>query len=152
MIRPTVLLLALSIIFMGFLSTAMAAAIPTNEVAILGEKFQTLRKIKGHFDGGDYNEDVDAFNGEKHQVMMKLADNFVKIGVLSDDIITVMGISDGIPAEILKSLKRTEPLITPPTNFEYILYKWRGYHDYLWIRINLKTKTVQKSEWYYAYE
>ncbi|KAF9102969.1 hypothetical protein BGX27_010794 [Mortierella sp. AM989] len=152
MFRPTVYLIAISVIFFGLLSTVMAAAIPTTEVVTLGKTFQELRKIKGHFDGGEYNADVDGFNGEKHQVMLKLADAFAETGILSKDITSVMGPSDEIPADILSQLKRTAPQITPPTNFKYILYKWRGYHDYLWFRVNQKTNKVQHSEWYFAYE
>ncbi|KAF9361034.1 hypothetical protein BGX26_006356 [Mortierella sp. AD094] len=154
MFRPTVLLIALSVIFLGLLSTAFAAAIPgvNAEVVALGKSFQELRKIKGHFDGGEYNADVDGINGEKHQVMLKLADAFGKPGALSADITSVMGPSDEIPAEILADLKRSAPRVTPPTNYEYILYKWRGYHDYLWFRINMRTKTAQKSAWYAALE
>ncbi|KAG0001122.1 hypothetical protein BGZ79_005061 [Entomortierella chlamydospora] len=154
MFRPTIFFIALSVIFFGFLSTGLAAAIPNvnAEVVALGETFQELRQIKGHFDGGEYNADVDGFNGEKHQVMLKLADAFGKPGVLSADITSVMGPSDEIPAEILAELKRSAPQVTPPTNFQYILYKWRGYHDYLWFRINMRTKKTQMSAWYAALE
>ncbi|KAI1312299.1 hypothetical protein EDD11_002989 [Mortierella claussenii] len=151
MFRPTVLLLALSVFFLGLLSLTSAAPVVSDVVA-LGQTFQELRKVKGHFDGGEYNAAVDGFNGEKHQVMQKLAEAFSKPSVLSVDIVSTMGPSDEIPAEILAQLKRSAPQVSPPTNFSYLLYKWRGYHDYLWFRINLKSNKVQKSEWYFAYE
>ncbi|KAF9206981.1 hypothetical protein BGZ49_001462 [Haplosporangium sp. Z 27] len=150
MFRPTVLLLTLSVIFLGLISTTLAASI-SSEVVALGKTFQDLRKIKGHFDGGEYNATVDGYGGEKHQVMMQLATALDRT-VLYSDIVTVMGPSDDIPVEILATLKRSAPQVIPPTNYNYLLYKWRGYHDYLWFRINWRTKTVQKSDWYYALE
>jgi hypothetical protein len=64
-----ILLVALSVIFLGLLSSVQAAPTPVEDVQALGRTFQELRKIKGHFDGGEYNPDVDGYNGEKHQVM-----------------------------------------------------------------------------------
>ncbi|KAF9179711.1 hypothetical protein BGZ51_003180 [Haplosporangium sp. Z 767] len=148
-----ILFLTLSVIFLGLLSSVSAAVIPaTNDLQDLGKTFQELRKIKGHFDGGEYNTDVDGFGGKKHKVMQQLHAALGKVGTQSTDVLSIMGPSDEIPAEILKELKRSEPQVTPPTNFRYLLYKWRGYHDYLWFRINLRTMTIQKSEWYFAYE
>ncbi|KAF9276814.1 hypothetical protein BGZ74_003534, partial [Mortierella antarctica] len=89
MFRPTVLLLAISMVFLGLLSAVSAAAIPTDLVA-LGQRFQELRKIKGHWDGADFNPIVDAPNGEKHQVMQKLFEVYGKPGVVSAEIVATM--------------------------------------------------------------
>jgi hypothetical protein len=35
----------------------------------LSEQFQTLRNVKGHYSGGDFNEQTDAPNGAKHNAM-----------------------------------------------------------------------------------
>ncbi|KAF9371570.1 hypothetical protein CPB97_001892, partial [Podila verticillata] len=79
MFRPTVLLLAISMVFFGLLSAVSAAAIPQEtDLVALGQTFQTLREIQGHFDGGDFNPVVDAPNGEKHQVMQKLYEAYGK--------------------------------------------------------------------------
>ncbi|KAF9899646.1 hypothetical protein BX616_002909 [Lobosporangium transversale] len=152
MFRSSIFFIALSVIFFGLLSTVSAAVIPNDEIRALGKTFQKLRKIKGHFDGGEYNKAVDAYNGEKHQVMKKLAEAFGRPSVSSVDIVSTMGPSDEIPEHILAELKRSAPQVTPPTNFKYLLYKWRGYHDYLWFRINLKNNHVFNSDWYFAYE
>ncbi|KAF9425003.1 hypothetical protein BGZ94_007930 [Podila epigama] len=153
MFRPTVLLLTISMVFLGLLSTVFSAPTPeVTDLAALGQQFQELRKIQGHWEGGEFNAAVDGFNGEKHQVMQKLQEALGENGVASAEVLSTMGPSDEIPAEILKQLKRTAPQITPPTNFVYLLYKWRGYHDYVWFRINQKTNKVHSSAWYFAYE
>ena len=70
MFRPTAFLLAISMVFLGLLSAVSAAAIPQEtDIIALGQTFQTLREVKGHWDGADFNPAVDAPNGEKHQVM-----------------------------------------------------------------------------------
>ncbi|KAG0084705.1 hypothetical protein BGZ93_001105 [Podila epicladia] len=153
MFRPTVLLLAISMVFLGLLSAVSAAAIPQEtDLVALGQTFQSLRKVKGHWDGADFNPAVDAFNGEKHQVMQQLFEAYGKPGVVSAEIVATMGPSDEIPANILAQLKRTAPQISPPTNFNYLVYKWRGFHDFIWFRVNMKTDKVQAAEFYAAYE
>ncbi|KAG0330736.1 hypothetical protein BG000_011540, partial [Podila horticola] len=68
--RPAILLATIMMVLLGLLSTAVAAPVPpVEDVQALGKTFQDLRTIKGHFDGGEFNEDVDAFNGKKHQTM-----------------------------------------------------------------------------------
>ncbi|KAG0339206.1 hypothetical protein BG000_002630 [Podila horticola] len=144
MFRPTVFLLVISMVFLGLLSAVSTASIPLEtDLVALGQTFQDLRKIQGHWDGGEFNPAVDGFGGEKHVVMQKLYEAYGKPGVVSADI---------IPDAILARLKRIAPRISPPTNFKYILYKWRGYHDYIWFRVNMKTDKVQASEFYAAYE
>ncbi|KAF9311384.1 hypothetical protein BG003_007467 [Podila horticola] len=153
MFRPTVLLLAISMVFLGLLSAVSAAAIPQEtDLVALGQTFQSLREVKGHWDGADFNAAVDAPNGEKHQVMQKLYAVYSKPGVVSAEIVATMGPSDEIPADILAQLKRSAPQVSPPTNFKYIVYKWRGFHDYIWFRVNMKNDKVWNSEFYAAYE
>ncbi|KAF9372391.1 hypothetical protein CPC16_002454 [Podila verticillata] len=153
MFRPTAFLLAISMVFLGLLSAVSAAAIPQEtDIVALGQTFQALRQVKGHWDGADFNPAVDAFNGEKHQVMQKLYAVYSKPGVVSAEIVATMGPSDEIPANILAQLRRSAPQVSPPTNFKYIVYKWRGFHDYIWFRVNMKNDMVQASEFYAAYE
>lgn len=38
-------------------------------VIALGEKFQQLRNRPGKYDGAEYDENVDSFEGEKYKVM-----------------------------------------------------------------------------------
>lgn len=64
---PTVLLFAVTLVVLSLLSTAFAAPVtPVEDIQALGKTFQVLRTIKGHFDGGEFSADVDAFNGKKH--------------------------------------------------------------------------------------
>jgi len=43
--------------------------LPVEEIA---DEFKKVRKIKGHFDGGAWNDEVDKWMGRKHRLMIKL--------------------------------------------------------------------------------
>ncbi|KFH66345.1 hypothetical protein MVEG_08444 [Podila verticillata NRRL 6337] len=56
-----------------------------------------------------------------------------------------------IPAQVLQELKGTEPEMTI-NMYKYMVFKWRGYHDYLWFRVDDRTHKVIKGDWYHALE
>ncbi|KAF9130023.1 hypothetical protein BGW39_003547 [Mortierella sp. 14UC] len=68
----------------------------TSEFQALGQSFQSLRQIKGHWDGGDSNPAVDNFNGEKHQTLQKLGEYFGRPGTPAANILATMGQPDEI--------------------------------------------------------
>jgi len=41
----------------------------SDNIQELSNQFQTLRNVQGHYMGGDFNEQVDAPNGAKHNAM-----------------------------------------------------------------------------------
>ena len=64
----------LALLLLGFLFYTRTDHLPdmasvSTEFKTLGQNLQSLRKIKGHWDGGDSNPRVDSFNGEKHQAL-----------------------------------------------------------------------------------
>lgn len=62
-----------------------------------------------------------------------------------------MGRSDKITVQVMKELKRSEPEMTSNI-YKYIIYKWRGYHDYLWFHVDDRTRKVVQGDWYFALE
>ncbi|KAF9403864.1 hypothetical protein BGZ94_004487 [Podila epigama] len=152
--RPSSFVLVIALALVSLLSVVVAApitALPIDDIQILGQEYQVLRTVKGHWDGGEFSEEVDAFNGKKHQVMQQLAAEFAKPGVLESKIVKTMGRPDSIPTRVLKELKKSEPEVTI-NMYKYIVFKWRGYHDFLWFRIDDRTHKVVQGEWYYALE
>lgn len=108
---------------------------PANELKSLSQQYLELRKIKGHWGGGDYVADVDSFNGRKQKVMERLGERLGIKGNPRSQVIQWMGEPD---------VKKTEGTT------EQWIYYWRGDHDYL--IFVLDNGLVTKSEWYYAYE
>ncbi|KAG0071829.1 hypothetical protein BGZ92_004179 [Podila epicladia] len=148
--RPAILLAVVIVILLGLLSTVIATPVPpVEDVKVLGKTFQSLRAVKGHFDGGDFNEDVDTFNGKKHRTMQKLAKAFNRAGVLEKTIKKTMGRSDKIPVQVLMELQSTQPEMTINI-YRYMVFKWRGYHDYLWFRVDDRSGKAVKGDWYHA--
>ncbi|KAG0028165.1 hypothetical protein BGZ82_008574 [Podila clonocystis] len=68
----------------------------SSEFQALGQNFQNIRKIKGHWDGGDSNPATDNFNGEKHQLLQKLGEYFGKPGTPAANVLATMGEPDEI--------------------------------------------------------
>ncbi|CAO3566871.1 unnamed protein product [Mortierella alpina] len=72
----------------------------SSEFQTLGQNLQSLRKIKGHWDGGDSDPRVDSFNGEKHQALKQLGEYFGKPGTPAANILTTMGPPDDMKATL----------------------------------------------------
>ncbi|KAG0213134.1 hypothetical protein BGX28_004960 [Mortierella sp. GBA30] len=142
-----VLLVALSIILLGILPASAIPAPPDNDIYTLGQEFQSLRKAPSHWDGGVDNSDVDGSNGRKYRLMEELREHLCKPGTLGSDIVATMGLSDEVRPEDMQRMSLGTPENGSPTDFSYLLYKWRGYHDYLWFRIIHRTNAVTKCEW-----
>jgi hypothetical protein len=34
----------------------------------------------------------------------------------------------------------------------YMIYQWRGWHDYVWFRYDTASEKITGAEWFYAYE
>ncbi|KAG0255197.1 hypothetical protein BG011_005287 [Mortierella polycephala] len=68
----------------------------SSEYQALGESFQNLRNVKGHWDGSEPNPAVDNFNGEKHTLLKQLGEYFGKPGTPAQDILVTMGPPDDV--------------------------------------------------------
>ncbi|KAF9907723.1 hypothetical protein EC991_010670 [Linnemannia zychae] len=154
----------------------------TSEFQALGQNLQNLRKIKGHWDGGDANPAVDNFNGEKHQTLQKLGEYFGKPGTPAANILATMGQPDEIKQTMDEAFQaslmpgpvvgaggqnvlatgaglgdvNTTMMPAGSTNagpqVMYFIYKWRNNHDYLWFKVDALKEEVIESSWYHAYE
>lgn len=109
----------------------------SNNKEILGiiNQYKNLKTKKGHFNGGEWNDELDKWNGKLHNIMIKLGENLGKPDYKCSDIINFLG----DPDEIKKDIEE-----------EHLIYYWRGKHDYLYFIC--KNGFIQKSEWYYSYE
>ncbi len=134
------------------LGTIMAATMEQ-----LSMDFQQLRKIKGHFDGGEYNADVDGFQGKKHTLLLKLGEILGKPGTESSLIVQYLGEPDDTEAEGVVLMpgpymvEKVDNGSTQEPNIKMI-YNWRGKHDYLYFKVNPVSQLVEKSGWYHAGE
>ena len=59
-------------------------------LAALSNEYNTLREIKGHWNGGDFNIAVDGPNSRKHQVMVDLGEQLGVPGTPVERILEIM--------------------------------------------------------------
>lgn len=117
-----------------------------------GMAFRELRPIKGQFEGGGWVEEVDAWNGRKHQLMQDIADELNRARHSEADIIQLLGEPDQTiqKGEELYSTLYPEPSQTTGVSAQILIYHWRGNHDYLFLIS--EDDVVTQIDWWYAGE
>jgi len=171
-------------------SDSPSSTLSASEVTAFAAEYQTLRKIKGHFDGGDYLKDVDGFGGKKHKALEALGKYFGVPGTPAPKVLEVLGKPDEVIPKIHATSVGPHDISGPDaidggggpgTGFQgmsgpflgpgakapaaagaenaqggayFIVYYWRGRHDYLWFEIEVKgaDEVVKRSGWYQAGE
>lgn len=127
---------------------------PRKDLDITAGEFRRLRAVRGHFQGGRWNPDVDSWNGRKHQAMMALGARFGKMGVAAAAVTRSMGEPDlrvcrggpGYPGLMKKlSLKQDSARASC-----YLVYYWRGPRDFLYFAV--QDEVITRSGWRYAGE
>jgi hypothetical protein len=134
-----------------------------DDLPALAEQWATLRSTKGHFQDGEYNSDVDGFNGKKHKLMQDMQK--ILKNSLSSDIISALGSPDQVTESLdtnVIPLMMPGPVIAPEVAIQtgpmlvsgpvYLIYYWRGKHDYLWFKVESSNGQAVDSGWYHALE
>jgi hypothetical protein len=120
----------------------------------LADEFQRLRGVPGHFQGGEWNAEVDAWMGRKHQVMIELGSQLGSGDCSQAQLIELLGPPDAIarPGDPLFDLVSRQPEFQKPSggSYELLIYHWRGGHDVLCFAA--QDQAIVGSGWWYAYE
>ncbi|KAJ3039808.1 hypothetical protein HDV00_011716 [Rhizophlyctis rosea] len=146
----------------------------SNELTTAQSDYQSLRSVKGHFDGGDeFNPDVDKFGGKKQLAMEKLGEYLGAPGTPATRVLQTMGKPDAVVPKTDASQEGPSalqggsagvqgmpgPLIPGGGLAEggnyFLVYYWRGKHDYLWFEVQTDKngdETVKGYDWYKALE
>jgi hypothetical protein len=127
------------------------ANVPLEEIAA---DFRKIRKIKGHFDGGKWNPEVDRWMGRKHRLMIELGLRLSKGKYRKNDIGKLMD----PPDQMVKEGHDLFRLITGQPGYdsltagscEFLVYYWRGKHDFLFFTCD--NNRIVNSGWWYAGE
>jgi len=126
----------------------------TPPIEDIAAEFRNLRQIKGHFEGGTWNDDVDKWMGPKHQLMIQLGSRLGTGEHRKAEVIQLLGPSDLIASEghelytLINGLSGFEKPATGP--YEFLIYYWRGSHDFLYF--TSQDDTIINSGWWYALE
>lgn len=112
------------------------------------QEFRELRKIKGHFSGGDWRDDVDRWNGRKHVVMVELGDVLGNGRYTVDQVDALMGPPDELLGPDSAYWQHDTKL--PPDTTQLRVYYWRGHHDFLYFIC--RNNKVTGARWFMAGE
>ncbi len=130
--KQAVLMLLVSI---GVWSSSCAQS--TLPWSLSAERFQALRRAQGHFNGGAWNAEVDAWNGAKHQAMKALAAQAVEGAVPEATLREWMGPPDetvtcpSVRCDELAAHLTRDTGARPASPQGLSIYDWRGGHDRL---------------------
>ena len=116
--------------------------------------FRKIRKINGHFHGGEWNDDVDKWMGRKHQLMIELGVRLANNKYSKNDVFKLLGQPDQTVRkgdELFKRLTGRPGAGSPAAEAdELLVYYWRGTHDLLFF--NSVNEWIVYSGWWYAGE
>jgi hypothetical protein len=120
----------------------------------MADEFKDLRAIEGHFDGGAWNDDVDQWMGRKHALMIELGDRLGEGAYGRSQVVDLLGAPDAIAREsdALYDLIRDRGEFKGPGGgaYEFLIYYWRGEHDFLYLIV--REETILGAGWWYAGE
>lgn len=121
-------------------------------IADLAAEFRGLRTVKGHFEGGAWNAEVDKWMGRKHRVMIQLQSRLSAGRYDRAQLVDWLGPPDRIdPADDagFDPIKRLPAIKTPADgSYELLVYHWRGPHDFLYFVF--RQNAIVDSGWWYA--
>lgn len=111
-----------------------------------------LRQARGHFAGGEWHQDLDAWQGRKHQLMQELAERVLAARSDTPAVLALLGEPDSKvtvnQADYVDWQRRTEWQGRPgPLLWSY---HWRGQHDQL--LVSFSEGQVSAVGWLYAWE
>lgn len=122
----------------------------------LAAEFISLRPAVGQFNGGSWNPEVDRWQGPKHEVMIELGDRLGSglytcsqlTDLLQPPDHTVQG---GDPLhELIQTLPAYETETAPNETTQFLVYEWRGTHDFLFFVC--EDGRITAADWWYAGE
>jgi hypothetical protein len=117
-------------------STVTSEAEPIDDaLQQAADEFKTLRPIKGQFDGGEWNAEVDQWMGRKHKAMIVLGERLGSGAFSRQQIIDLLGAPDDIARQgdpLTDLIERVSPEYAASSDaIEFLVHYWRGEHDFL---------------------
>ena len=125
--------------------------LPVEEII---DEFKKVRGIKGHFDGGAWNDEVDKWMGRKHRLMIELGLRLAGGKYEKSDIIKLLDQPDRIVGKgdylFEQIVNQKQCYLSTAASYEFLVYYWRGRHDFLFF--TCQDGVIINSGWWYAGE
>lgn len=124
-------------------------------------EFRALRAVRGHFEGGAWNNDVDRWQGRKHVLMQRLAEQLLRQQASAAQVRQAMGEPDALltpgqaaHARATQQAQWQGAALAAPSSGSGAavlwLYRWRGTHDQL--ALALAHDRVAAAGWMHQWE
>ncbi len=133
-------------------SADYASATPAMSDIQMQQSFAQLRSIRGHFEGGPWNDAVDKWQGAKHVAMQQLAQSVLRAKATPEKARELLGPPDKVLTQAqFAQLSEHAPVSWQGVAGDVVwLYRWRGEHDQL--AVSLDRGRVVGVAWLYSQE
>ena len=130
-----------------------------SNVATLAAQYRLLRERRSQTTQGSFNKDLDAHDGTLHQVMFSLGEELGRPPHTIRSITSCLGEPNARRGReqmvsfldiYNKDLEKAGRKIEKRNNTEYLIYFWRGWHDFLFFIC--EDGVVIDHGWWFAYE
>jgi hypothetical protein len=120
----------------------------------MADEFRRLRTVVGHFDGDNWNADVDRWMGKKHALMIELGDRLDTGAYSRSQAVDLLGEPDVIARQgdaLYDRIQDRGEFVEPSSEVEaFLVYHWRGEHDFLYLIV--REEAILGAGWWYAGE
>jgi hypothetical protein len=134
--------------------TAEDTALVNLAVEEIADEFKKIRGIKGHFDGGAWNDKADKWMSRKHRLMIELGLRLAGGNYEKNDIIKLLDPPDRIAGKsdylFEQIVNQKQCYLSTAASYEFLVYYWRGSHDFLFF--TCQDGVIINSGWWYAGE
>jgi hypothetical protein len=89
-------LIVVFLLAFAYLTFQQSMSLSEQQLHNFSQDFKSLRNKKGHWEGGEYNDDVDQFGGRKHTAMQALGEYLGQPGTPINKILELMGEPDEV--------------------------------------------------------
>jgi len=139
--------------------SAKRCAEQNKEIASLIEEYRELRERRRELQPGVFDADLDGFKGKLHEVLSQLGEELGHAPYTKAQVIRCLGQPDAVKNEkemngLLGIYQREKKIagqqVKQYRNPQYLIYFWRGGHDFLFF-ISEDGRVVDHG-WWFAYE
>lgn len=129
-----------------------------DKLSSLSNEYKELRERRKTLSAGQYDADLSASGGKLSEVLFRLGNELGHPPFTKDDTLHCMGTPDAIEVndknrffDIYKNdLKKKGMTLKAHNNREFLIYHWRGWHDFLFFIS--EDDVIVDHGWWFAYE
>ncbi|MDT4895473.1 MAG: hypothetical protein QOH25_550 [Acidobacteriota bacterium] len=153
------ILLFASVSFAQSKDSADRCEVVNNKVGALISQYKTLRDKRRQLPPGIYDRDLSADGGKLSKVLSSLGAELGRLPYTKQNIVDCLGHPDAIKNHkqmgnfldlYHRELKKAGRKVEKEGNREYLIYFWRGWHDFLFFIS--EDGAIVDHGWWFAYE